>query len=115
MILKNVSFTKIFGRHPVLLNEIARLYGRWGKRAKALQLVEELEQLSARQPVTHIFFAWTSVALGEPEKAIIHIEKAFEMQELMIPFFLNWPWPEIETLRSHPRIQAVMQKMGLEL
>lgn len=105
----------LFGRHPVLLNEMARLYGRWGKRSEAMQLIEEIEKLSEKHPISPILFAWSSIALGEQEEAIVHIEKAFEKRNLLIPFFLNWPWPEIESLRSHPRIQAIMQKMGLEL
>ena len=105
----------IFGRHPVLLHEMARLYGRWGKRSEVLQLNEEIEMLSEKYSISPILFAWTSIALGDQEEAIAHIEKAFEKCDLLIPFFLNWPWPEVESLRSHPRIQAVMQKMGLEL
>lgn len=49
--------------------------------------------------------------LGEKEKALEALEKSFENRDFMLPF-ANID-PLYDNLRSEPRFQAVMRKMGL--
>ncbi len=60
--------------------------------------------------------SWKEIVLyfnkiGEKEKALEWLEKAFEWQEPYLPDMNSWS--ELDNLRSEPRFQALLGKMGL--
>ena len=60
--------------------------------------------------------SWKEIVLyynktGEKDKALEWLEKAFKWQEPYLPNMNSWP--ELDNLRSEPRFQALLGKMGL--
>jgi TolB-like protein len=101
-----------FGRHWIILNSMASMYGRWGKRSEAVKILDELKKLSEKEMINPSHFAWSTLALGNEEQAILYFEEAFEKKDLFLMDALKFPWPEMEAIRNHPRIQAIMEKMN---
>jgi adenylate cyclase len=83
-----------------------------GDRAKAGQILGELEDLSRQRYVSPANVAAVYVGLGEKEKALDWLDKAFEDRD---PVF--W-WIKSDQLydsvRNEPRFQALMQKISDE-
>jgi DNA-binding winged helix-turn-helix (wHTH) protein/TolB-like protein/Tfp pilus assembly protein PilF len=72
-----------------------------------------LEGLQQRRLDHFSYFALVKnyVRLGEKEKALAALEKAYENHEFMLPF-VNVD-PSYDELRAEPQFQAVMRKMNL--
>src|SRR2546428_317240 len=84
-------------------------YAISGDRPKAEQILGELEQMAKRQYVSTTAFAMIYLGLGEKEKALDWLDKAYENQE-------NACWllkvdPIYDGIRNEPRIQALVQKV----
>ena len=104
----------LFGREPLILDHQARLFGLWGKREEARKLVEELELVANERHVGPAHFVWTSVALGERQKALEHLTRAWEEKDPLLPFVLIWPWPQIAELEGEREVREIRRRMGLE-
>jgi len=76
-------------------------------------LNELLRRLDTEEKdVSYLWLGEIYYVLGETETAMDYFEKGYEVQE---PFFfrLNYQ-PQLESLRSEPRFQALLQNMGFE-
>jgi hypothetical protein len=49
--------------------------------------------------------------VGKKEEALYWLEKYFELKALRLPYEINFP--ELNNVRSEPRFQALIAKMGL--
>jgi eukaryotic-like serine/threonine-protein kinase len=80
-------------------------------RARACQLLTDLEQRSARQFVAPYFIARIYVGLGEKEKALAWLEKAYEDRDEC----LTWLKvdPTMDSLRVEPRYPDLLRRLGL--
>jgi tetratricopeptide (TPR) repeat protein len=80
-----------------------------GDRAKAEQILQDLEELSKQRYVSPANRAAVYLGLGEKEKALDWLEKAYEDRD---PIF--W-WIDgdllYDSVRSEPRFQALVQKI----
>ena len=65
--------------------------------------------LRARNPGYQL--ARLYVLLGEKERALLWLERSYENKDFMLPF-VNVD-PVFDDLRSEPRFQAVLSRMGL--
>jgi serine/threonine-protein kinase len=97
------------GARPTMLSRIGRTYALWGKRGEAQKVLDELKQLSKRSYVPSYDFALIYAGLGEKEQAITWLEKAYEEDP---PMGLKVD-PTWDSLRSHPRFQDLLRRMGL--
>jgi serine/threonine-protein kinase len=87
------------------------IYALLGDRRKALEVLTKLEQIVAN----HQYIEATSIAslltvLGENDKALDLLEKAFENRDsslVMLKIDRTW-----DNLRSHPRFVALVKKMN---
>ena len=74
-------------------------------------MLRQLEELSARRYVSPYHFAYVHTGLGEHDRAMDWLERAYEERAGAIfgvkGSFLFTP------LRSHPRFQALLRKMNL--
>ena len=96
---------------PGILAELARVYALSGNRTEALKLLDELKKQAKRRYVAPTYFASVYGALGEKDKAFEWLGKAFEERDE------NMTWlkvdPVLDPLRSDPRFQDVLRRMGL--
>ncbi|MBN1388078.1 MAG: tetratricopeptide repeat protein [Bacteroidales bacterium] len=95
----------------VYIGTSGQLLGFAGREEEALNLLNELnrrvieEGFEHRQPQ-----AWIYIGLGEKEKALGLLEEGYVKRDLWM-IFLNII-PYIDSLRSHERFQAIMDKMN---
>lgn len=90
--------------------ELAEAFALSGRESEARKIVDELEILRQKGVRTEMALAWAYVGLGEYEKAISWIEKAYEYR-LGYLISINAD-PFLEDLRQNPRFQALLKKIG---
>ncbi len=86
-------------------------YARAGKRAEAQRTFGALKRGPAGIPPSPYFLALAELGLGEKDQAIASLELAYQRHDLLLP--LIRPEPMFDGLRSDPRFQALLAKMGL--
>ena len=83
-----------------------------GDRAKAEQALRELEELAKRQYVSPTAFATIYLGLGEKEKCLDWLEKAYEQQDSAC-WYLKID-QIYDSMRNEPRFQALVQRIFRE-
>ncbi len=84
-------------------------YGISGDRAKAEQALHELEDLAKRQYVSPTAFATIYLGLGQKEKCLDWLEKAYEEQDSAC-WYLKID-QIYDSVRNKPRFQALVEKI----
>ncbi|MBA4182725.1 MAG: winged helix-turn-helix domain-containing protein [Acidobacteria bacterium] len=93
-------------------SEAYRAYAlaRWGKQAEARAVLDELLKLSNERYVPPYNFAVVYNGLGESDKALDYLEKAFLEKDVRMVFLKVEPkW---NNLRSEPRFIDLMRRMN---
>jgi serine/threonine-protein kinase len=87
-------------------------YATSGDRAKAEQSLQELEELAKRQYVSPTAFATIYLGLGQEDKCLDWLEKAYEQQDSAC-WYLKID-QNYDDIRDEPRFQALLKKIGLD-
>lgn len=98
---------------PLMLSALANAYGRSGERTKAEKLLSDLILQSKTQYVSPYYFAVVYVGLGENERALDWLEKAFADKSNGLVFMKVEP--AMDALRSKPRFVALQQRLGFPM
>jgi serine/threonine protein kinase/tetratricopeptide (TPR) repeat protein len=100
--------------HPLLPETMANLahaYAVFGKKQEALRLLAELKEMSKRRFVPAWAFAIVYAVLGDKDKAFGWLDKAYDERPSDV---MNIKVdPRMEPLRSDPRYQDLLLRMGL--
>jgi TolB-like protein/DNA-binding winged helix-turn-helix (wHTH) protein/Tfp pilus assembly protein PilF len=94
---------------PLMTSALANAYARSGNKGEAERLLAELISESKRQYVSPYYFAVVYVGLGESDKAIDQLEKAFADRSNGLVFLKVEP--ELDSLRSNPRFWALQRRL----
>jgi serine/threonine protein kinase/Flp pilus assembly protein TadD len=90
---------------------LAHVYARAGRRNEALKLLQELEALSRRELVSPVYFARIYVGLGDRERALAWLQKAYdEHSDHVLAIGVD---PAYDPLRSDPRFVKMLRGIGL--
>ena len=92
---------------PIVLGLIAHAYAKLGERDQALKLLAELQQVAAHRYVPFSTFAGVYMALGEKDKAIDYLERAYRdraLSNIKVD-------PMLDPLRGDPRFEALVAKI----
>ena len=92
------------GGPPHFVSAIGRAYALWGKRREAQRVLTQLKVMSKTSYVPPSDFAEIYAGLGEDERAMDWLEKAFE-SGYNPGLKMNHKW---DSLRAHPRFQALL-------
>jgi len=95
---------------PPVLAALARTLAVSGRITEARNLLEQL-QLSKRQYVSPFYVAIVYAGLGENERALDWLEKAYADHSNAIVFLKVDP--QLDTLRSYPRFHELQRKLRL--
>jgi TolB-like protein/DNA-binding winged helix-turn-helix (wHTH) protein/Tfp pilus assembly protein PilF len=95
---------------PLMVSALANVYARSGNKAEAEKLLADLFSESKKQYVSPYYFAVVYVGLGEREKAMDWLEKAYADRSNGLVFLKVEP--ELDDLRSNPRFVALRQKLN---
>ena len=89
------------------------VYAVSGKRAEALSNARRLAEMSTLRQISMIWIAAIYTALGDKEEAFRILEKNYSEHNVGITFLKVAP--EFDPLRSDPRFQDLLRRIGLPL
>ena len=94
---------------------LARTYALTGRTADARKIMRRLESGAPGDAQHPWFIATAYAALGEDEKAIDWLEKAYEARILFLPNLRREraAGGTFQQLRSDPRFQALLRRLNL--
>ena len=96
---------------PYYDGALAYAYARARDRAKAEQVVRDLEDQAKQRYISPALRMFLHLGLGEKDQALDWLEKCYEEQD-----WYCWGlkvWPVFDPLRTEPRFQALLKKVGL--
>ena len=93
------------------LGQLGQAYGLAGERAKARDVLQQLEVLSRQRYVSPYHMAYVYVGLGEQDTAIDWLERAY-VERAGAVYGIKGSFL-FTALRSHPRFTALLKKMNL--
>lgn len=99
-------------RYPRLLGNLAIAYYHTGEENKAREIMEELQQKSELSSVgsPYFYIAMIYAQMGETDLAFKCLDKAYKAHEIEM-YWLKVE-PPFEPLRSNPRFQVMLDKIG---
>lgn len=98
------------GHHPATVASLAHAHASCGNRDEALQLLHELEQISAHRRVSPYWMSMVHAALGSNDAAFEWLEKALEQQDVWLAWLKIEP--RFDPLRFDPRFRQALQRLG---
>jgi serine/threonine-protein kinase len=99
------------GPNALLMGVAACIRAVMGDRQRAEQVRLQLIEWGRTSYLSPLAIAWIHLGLGEPEPCLDWLERAVEERE---PFIVEFPSkPLYDTLRPHPRFQALLARMRL--
>jgi tetratricopeptide (TPR) repeat protein len=99
------------GGSPLMRAALGRAYAESQKKHEANEMLNELNELAKRQYVSAYEVAKIYVALGNSEQAFQLLEKAYAEHSFHLAN-LN-VCPQFKSVRSDPRFQDLVQRIGL--
>lgn len=100
------------GSRSFALANIARTYALSGKPAEARQVLRELENSASHQYVPAMYIAAIYAALGEGDRSIRWIQKAYEERSDYMVYLRTEP--SVDRFRSDPRFQYLLKLIAAE-
>jgi TolB-like protein len=99
------------GRLPSVLSALGYTRGLMGEGAEARKILDELHLLSAKRYVSAYDMALVHLGLGETDRVMEWLEKAFKERSSWMVWLKAEP--VFDNLRSDPRFQRIVQDVGL--
>ena len=81
-----------------------------GRTAEATEILRRLLEMSRNRYVPPSTVAYAYVALGDTDRAIEWIERAYDVRDTHLPFARALPL--YDPLRSDPRFKAIIDRMN---
>jgi DNA-binding SARP family transcriptional activator len=100
------------GRRPFDLTALADAYVRTGQRAKAEQILAELEARARREYVPPYAIATIYVSLGRTDAAFIWLDRAADAHDIVMAWTVLHE-SMLDPIRSDPRFAALLRRMNL--
>ena len=102
---------ELSGEAPLMVSALAHAYARAGNKVEGQKLLANLMLQAKNRYVSPYYLAIVYVGLGEDEKAMDWLEKAFTDRSNGLVFMKVEP--ELDHLRSNPRFIALLQRLKL--
>jgi TolB-like protein/Tfp pilus assembly protein PilF len=90
---------------------LAHAYAAAGRRAKAKEIVDELQRRSRTKYVSPYMIATIYAGLGDKDKAFEFLEKAYQERSSDLPYFVRSDL-RVDHLRSDPRFENLLKRMN---
>ena len=103
------EYIKLSGDDPSVQVSLGKAYALAGQRVKAQAILKRLE--TTKEYVSPEELANLYVTLGEREKAFASLEKGYAAHDLQLQYLGTDP--DLDPLRSDPRFQDLMRRVGL--
>jgi len=102
---------RLYGEGPWYWSWRAYIYGRAGQIERARREVEKLENVSRHEKREVATMLWAHLGMGNKEEALADLEKAYS-EHINILTLLKVE-PGFDPLRSDPRFQDLLKRVGL--
>ncbi len=102
---------KLSGGSPMMRAALAHTLGTAGRPVEAGQILDDLTRQANQKYVAPYFFAGIHVGLGENDRALEYLEKAYEEHSNWL-IYLHID-PSMDDLRDDPRFQDLVRRVGL--
>jgi len=102
---------KLSGGSPLMRAALAHTLGAAGRTSEAVQMLNDLTELTRQKYVAPYFFAGIHLGLGENERAIECLERSYE-EHCHWLIYLHMD-PSMDGLRQDPRFQDLLRRVGL--
>jgi TolB-like protein/DNA-binding winged helix-turn-helix (wHTH) protein/Tfp pilus assembly protein PilF len=110
--IAGVELTRTFTPDHWYWCNLAYAYGRANRSAEARHALQELLRIGRRETIDPRLLAWAYLGLGEKDKALEWLEKAYaKHSNEMVSLKVN---PGYDTLRGEPRFHLLLRRVGLE-
>jgi Flp pilus assembly protein TadD len=90
---------------------IGYVYGRMGRAADARKVIADLQEQSKKGYVAPTNFAKIYIGLGDKDQAFAWLEKGYQQRDFWLTFLKGDP--VFDSLRSDPRSQDLVRRIGL--
>jgi serine/threonine protein kinase/tetratricopeptide (TPR) repeat protein len=113
------------GRHQEALQQVQRsgttlgdlgplmlVQAASGEKKEALATIKEAERISRQQYIPATYFALAYAALGDRDRTIEWLEKAYQERHWLVTF-LNVP-PTYDLVREDPRFKDLVRRIGVD-
>ena len=97
----------------ISLAYIGHVQGATGNRAEATKILQRLSDQSKQRYIPAFYFAMVYAGLGQKDEAFEWLEKAYQERSNYL-LFMRW-YPSMVPLRSDPRFQDLVRRIGLPL
>jgi tetratricopeptide (TPR) repeat protein len=104
-------YRRFYGEGPTYWSELTYICGRAGQLERARRELEKLEKVSRQQQLDPVTMLWAHLGVGDKEEALADLEKAYS-QHFHILTTLKVE-PAFDPLRSDPRFQDLLRRVGL--
>lgn len=98
------------GGSPSSLAALGRALAAAGRRAQAIEVLDQLVERSRRTYVSSYWEAIVQAALGEVDRALDCLEKCYASRDVWIIFLKVEP--SLDPLRAHARFEDLMRRVG---
>ncbi len=96
---------------PIIKSELGNAYAVSGKKEEAQSVLDELLRLSEERYISPYYIAMVYVGLGDADKAFEWLDKAYDDHaDYLVYLKVD---PRFDSLRSDPRFEKLLQKIGL--
>jgi hypothetical protein len=95
----------------VVLGHLGAAYARAGNAAGTQAVLDRLTAMTARAYVPSSAFAVVHAARGATADALVALERAYDEHDFAITQIRVAPW--YEGLRTEPRFERILQRLGL--
>jgi len=102
---------RLSGETPIAQADLGHGYAVAGMQAEARKVLDELRRSSRSHYVDGTRFALIYTGLGERERAMEWLEKAYERRDMGL--IMLRPDPRFDPLRNDPRYQSLIRRMKL--
>ncbi len=97
-------------RSVFILDDLGYIYASSGKKEEAMKVLDDLSKLASEEYVPAYGRAVIYSSLGDKDKAIEWLERAYEERSFWVYFKVD---PIFDSLRNDERFNALLQKIGL--
>jgi TolB-like protein/DNA-binding winged helix-turn-helix (wHTH) protein/Flp pilus assembly protein TadD len=99
-----------WGREPIVIANLAWIYGLAGKKHEAQKLIDELNEVARHRYVAPALFVNAYLGLGDKETALTWMQKGIDEHDQGL--ICSKVDPILDPLRSDPRFQAIVSRMN---
>ena len=105
------KFVTLSGGSPFALGYLGSAYATSGQNNNALQIVEDLNELSKERYVSNYYKALIYLCMNEMDQAFENLDKSCDERESFLSYIKYSPM--FDPFHSDPRFKTLLKKIGL--